>query len=168
MRITMLLCDHAVVADGKLYINGGGWSIRPALPVPMYLALKFDVPWDQAGQPMTLDLRLVDEDGHPVVQPGPQGPQEGVFAAPAYPLEDVVDPTGAGDSFAGGFMGALARSSDLSPVAVRRAMFYGSVMASFSVEAFSVERLVDLSRGAIESRYRAFCELTHFESLRIA
>jgi len=94
--------------------------------------------------------------------------EEGVFAAPAYPLEDVVDPTGAGDSFAGGFMGALARSSDLSPVAVRRAMFYGSVMASFSVEAFSVDRLVDLSRGAIESRYRAFCELTHFESLRIA
>ena len=81
MRITMLLCDHAVVADGKLYINGGGWSIRPAQPVPMYLALKFDVPWDQAGQPLALDLRLVDEDGHPVVQPGPQGPQEVVFAA---------------------------------------------------------------------------------------
>ena len=94
--------------------------------------------------------------------------EEGIFAAPAYPLEEVVDPTGAGDSFAGGFMGALARSADLSPLSVRRAMFYGSVMASFSVERFSVDRLIDLPPQDIEARYRAFCDLTHFESVRIA
>lgn len=94
--------------------------------------------------------------------------EDGIFAAPAYPLEEVVDPTGAGDSFAGGFMGSLARSGDLSPLAIRRAMYYGSVMASFSVEAWTVDRLIDLPKEQIESRYRAFCDLTHFESVKIA
>ena len=93
--------------------------------------------------------------------------EHGVFAAPAYPLEEVVDPTGAGDTFAGGFMGYLARVRDLSPQAVRRAMFYGSVMASFCVEAFSLDRLRDLSAGEIEGRYRAFRDLTHFEDVRL-
>ena len=73
MRVTMLLCDHAVVAEGKLYVNGGGWSVRPATPVPMFLALKFDVPWDRTGRPILLELRLLDEDGHPVHQPGSAG-----------------------------------------------------------------------------------------------
>ncbi len=86
----------------------------------------------------------------------------GVFAAPAYPLEEVVDPTGAGDSFAGGFMGYLAKMGDVSPATVKRAMIYGSVMASFCVEAFSLDRLRSLTPGAIETRYRAFCDLTHF------
>jgi sugar/nucleoside kinase (ribokinase family) len=90
-----------------------------------------------------------------------------VFAAPAFPLEEVVDPTGAGDTFAGGFMGYLARGRDLSPQAVRRAMVYGSVMASFCVEAFSLDRLRDLGAGEIEDRYRAFRDLTHFEDLRL-
>jgi len=71
MRITMLLCDHAVVAEGKLYINGGGWSVRPAAPMPMFLALKFDVPWDRAGRPIHIELHLVDEDGHPVLRRPP-------------------------------------------------------------------------------------------------
>ena len=93
--------------------------------------------------------------------------EHGVFAAPAYPLEEVVDPTGAGDTFAGGFMGYLARARDLSPQAVRRAMFYGSVMASFCVEAFSLDRLRELSTGEIEGRYRAFRDLTHFEDVRL-
>jgi sugar/nucleoside kinase (ribokinase family) len=93
--------------------------------------------------------------------------EHGVFAAPAYPLEEVVDPTGAGDTFAGGFMGYLARVRDLGPQAVRRAMFYGSVMASFCVEAFSLDRLRDLSQGEIEGRYRAFRDLTHFEDVRL-
>lgn len=93
--------------------------------------------------------------------------EHGVFAAPAYPLEEVVDPTGAGDTFAGGFIGYLARVRDLSPQAVRRAMFYGSVMASFCVEAFSLDRLRELSQSEIEGRYRAFRDLTHFEDVRL-
>jgi sugar/nucleoside kinase (ribokinase family) len=93
--------------------------------------------------------------------------EAGVFAAPAFPLDEVVDPTGAGDTFAGGFMGALARSGELAPQAVRRAMFYGSVMASFCVEGFSLDRLRDLSQTQIDERYRAFRDLTHFEDVRL-
>jgi sugar/nucleoside kinase (ribokinase family) len=79
----------------------------------------------------------------------------------------VVDPTGAGDTFAGGFMGYLARSSELDPQAVRRAMIYGSVMASFCVEDFSLDRLRALTPSDIEGRYRAFRDLTHFEDVRL-
>jgi sugar/nucleoside kinase (ribokinase family) len=93
--------------------------------------------------------------------------EHGVFAAPAYPLEEVIDPTGAGDTFAGGFIGYLARVRDLGPQAVRRAMFYGSVMASFCVEAFSLDRIRELTQGEIEGRYRAFRDLTHFEDVRL-
>ncbi len=93
--------------------------------------------------------------------------EHGVFAAPAYPLEEVVDPTGAGDTFAGGFVGYLARVRELSPQAVRRAMFYGSVMASFCVEAMSLDRLRALTQSEIEGRYRAFRDLTHFEDVRL-
>ncbi|MDB4964894.1 MAG: PfkB domain protein [Myxococcales bacterium] len=93
--------------------------------------------------------------------------EHGVFAAPAYPLERVVDPTGAGDTFAGGFMGYLARVRDVGPQAVRRAMFYGSVMASFCVEDYSLDRLRTLTDGEIEGRYRAFRDLTHFEDVRL-
>jgi sugar/nucleoside kinase (ribokinase family) len=87
-----------------------------------------------------------------------------VFATPAYPLEEVFDPTGAGDSFAGGFMGQLARSGDLSQGGLRRAIVYGSVVASFTVEDFGVKRLADLSLPRIEERYQRFVQLTDFHS----
>ncbi len=88
---------------------------------------------------------------------------ESVFAVPAYPLEDVFDPTGAGDTFAGGVMGYLASSGDVSPAGVRRAIVYGSVLASFTVEAFSLERLRSLTREEIDRRYRQFISLTAFD-----
>ena len=87
-----------------------------------------------------------------------------IFATPAYPLEEVLDPTGAGDSFAGGFLGHLARSGDRGQGALRRAIVYGSVVASFVVEAFGVERLSTLSIAEIEERYRRFVELTDFRT----
>jgi sugar/nucleoside kinase (ribokinase family) len=71
-------------------------------------------------------------------------------------LEVVHDPTGAGDTFAGGFMGALAEQGKIEPSAIRKAMAYGSVVASFGVEAFSLERLQQLTRGEIDHRFRAF------------
>jgi sugar/nucleoside kinase (ribokinase family) len=86
----------------------------------------------------------------------------GIFAAPAYPLESVFDPTGAGDTFAGGFLGSLAASS-FTADDYRRSIIYGSVLASFNVEAFSLDRLRTLSRPEIESRFREFRELTRFE-----
>ena len=93
-----------------------------------------------------------------------------VFAAPAMPLEDVVDPTGAGDSFGGGFMGYLLRhltGDSLDGMTVRRAMICGSTMASFCCEDFSLHRFVSLDSKSIDERFRAFRHLTHFDELRL-
>lgn len=87
-----------------------------------------------------------------------------VFATPAYPLEEVFDPTGAGDSFAGGFLGQLARSGKMDQGGLRRAIVYGSVVASFTVEDFGVKRLTDVSLAQIEERYQQFVRLTDFHS----
>jgi sugar/nucleoside kinase (ribokinase family) len=87
-----------------------------------------------------------------------------VFATPAYPLEEVFDPTGAGDSFAGGFLGQLARSGDASQRGIRRAIVYGSVVASFTVEDFGVKRLTTASLSDIEERYQRFIQLTDFQT----
>jgi sugar/nucleoside kinase (ribokinase family) len=86
-----------------------------------------------------------------------------IFFAPGYPLEQVRDPTGAGDTFAGGFMGHLARSGDLSDRGLRRALVYGSVMASFAVEEFGVSRLLRLQMPEIEERFQEFKSMTHFD-----
>jgi sugar/nucleoside kinase (ribokinase family) len=86
-----------------------------------------------------------------------------VFFAPALPLEDVFDPTGAGDTFAGGFMGYLAKTKDLSFENMKRAVIYGSALASFCVEKFGPERLKELSRKEIEERVQIFIELVDFD-----
>lgn len=86
------------------------------------------------------------------------------FAAPALPLENVFDPTGAGDSFAGGFMGYLSQNGTMNEAALRQAVIYGSVMASFNVEAFSLDRMRTLTREEINARYKEFQSLTFFES----
>ncbi len=91
--------------------------------------------------------------------------EKGVFGAPAFPLEMVKDPTGAGDTFAGGFMGYLTSTGNFSDVGLRRAIIFGSVMASFTVEGFSLDRLRQLEYPDLESRYRDFKRLTHFEDL---
>ncbi|MGB8412690.1 MAG: PfkB family carbohydrate kinase [Candidatus Binatus sp.] len=85
--------------------------------------------------------------------------EEGMFAVPAYPLEEVVDPTGAGDTFAGGMMGFLARHGRVTESSLRTAVVYGSVMASFVVERFSLERLLALTWEEIDNRYREFINL---------
>ncbi|HZY71858.1 MAG TPA: PfkB family carbohydrate kinase [Edaphobacter sp.] len=85
------------------------------------------------------------------------------FRAPALPLAEVVDPTGAGDSFAGGFYGYLASQPKLTPAAFRTAMFYGGVMGSFAVERFGTERLQSVTRDEIEERFNLFKEISHLE-----
>jgi sugar/nucleoside kinase (ribokinase family) len=85
------------------------------------------------------------------------------FRAPALPLEQVVDPTGAGDSFAGGFFGYVASQGELTPAVFRRAMFYGSVMGSYACERFGTERLQQLTRKEIDERFLIFRELTHLD-----
>jgi sugar/nucleoside kinase (ribokinase family) len=88
-----------------------------------------------------------------------------VFAASAYPLPALFDPTGAGDSFAGGFMGYVARAGAADGAVLRRAIVLGSVLASFAVEQFSLERLATLTHGEIRARYAEFRQLTHFDEL---
>ncbi len=85
-----------------------------------------------------------------------------LFWAPAFPVENVKDPTGAGDSFAGGFMGYLSRRKDLSPGRLRKAVVYGSIMASFCVEDFSLNRMRRVTPPEIQDRYKMFCKLTRF------
>jgi sugar/nucleoside kinase (ribokinase family) len=85
------------------------------------------------------------------------------FRAPALPIEEVKDPTGAGDSFAGGFMGYIASQKQLNREVLKRALFYGGVMGSFAVERFGTERLQSLTRQEIDGRFQVFRELTHLE-----
>ena len=90
--------------------------------------------------------------------------RDSYFVVPAYPLESVFDPTGAGDTFAGGFMGYLASQPEADEATMRRAMIYGSVMASFNVEEFGTERVSRLTREEIDERYAALREMTHFDA----
>lgn len=85
------------------------------------------------------------------------------FVAPGYPLESVIDPTGAGDAFAGGFLGYLDAAGSTSPAEVRRAMIYGSTVASFQVEGIGPERLLTLTRAEVDARFREFRALTHYD-----
>ena len=104
---------------------------------------------------------------HVIIKKGEHGAflfrENNIFFAPAYPLESVFDPTGAGDSFAGGFIGYLARTGDLSDANMRRAVIYGSAMGSFAVEKFSIERLMTVTRAELDQRLHAFKQLVTFE-----
>lgn len=91
--------------------------------------------------------------------------KDSYFVVPAYPLESVFDPTGAGDTFAGGFMGYLASQKEITDETLRRAMIYGSVMASFNVEEFGTERVDRLEYNEINQRFRDFKRMTHFDEI---
>lgn len=88
-----------------------------------------------------------------------------IFSAPAYPMESIFDPTGAGDSFAGGLIGYLANTDNLTEDNIRQAIIFGSVMASFNVEDFSLNRMRTLTLAEINERYKEFKRLTHFEDI---
>jgi sugar/nucleoside kinase (ribokinase family) len=104
---------------------------------------------------------------HVIIKKGEHGAfmftEKSIFFAPAFPLENVFDPTGAGDAFAGGFIGYLAATGDLSEANMRRAVIYGSVMGSFAVEKFSIERLMTVTRAEIDQRMRDMRRLVAFE-----
>ncbi len=104
---------------------------------------------------------------HVVIKKGEHGAilfsDESVFFSPGYPLEEVEDPTGAGDAFAGGLVGQLARASATTPMELRRAVVYGCTLGSFACEAFGPRRLADISMDQIEDRVKAFRHLTYFE-----
>jgi sugar/nucleoside kinase (ribokinase family) len=92
---------------------------------------------------------------------------ENIFYAPALPLAEVFDPTGAGDTFAGGLMGYLAMTGEVSFDNIKRAIIYGSAMASFCVEKFSTERLLSLSKAEIDERIQKFVKLVNFDSIPV-
>jgi sugar/nucleoside kinase (ribokinase family) len=89
--------------------------------------------------------------------------RDAIFAVPAYPLENVFDPTGAGDTFAGGFLGYLASRREIHDRELRRAIIFGSVLASFTVEKFSLDRLREVTLRDVQQRYQEFRALTHFD-----
>jgi len=107
----------------------------------------------------------MDSEGTQAEDQLPSGDSLSVFGAPAYPLEDVSDPTGAGDSFAGGFVGYLAGVNRCDVQSLRQAIIFGSVMASFCVEKFSLDRLKELTLTEIELRYKEFKAMTQFEDI---
>ena len=88
--------------------------------------------------------------------------RKNIFSLPAFVLEDVFDPTGAGDTFAGGFVGYLAKQKKLDEKTLRQAAVYGTVMASFCVEKLGPEKLISLNPGQIKKRYQEFCQLAKF------
>ena len=104
---------------------------------------------------------------HVIIKKGEHGAfmftESSIFFAPAFPLENVFDPTGAGDAFAGGFIGYLAATGDMSDANMRRAVIYGSVMGSFAVEQFSIDRLMTVTRAEIDQRMREMRRLVTFE-----
>jgi len=143
---TLARVDVLLINDAEARQLSGEWNVVKAARAI------------RARGPKTL---IVKKGEHGVVMFG----EGGSFAAPAYPLEEVFDPTGAGDTFAGGFLGYLAGAPALDDDTYRRAVIMGSTMASFCVEAFSLDRLLRLTRTEIDERFRLFKRLTHFEVL---
>jgi sugar/nucleoside kinase (ribokinase family) len=146
LRRTLARVDVLLINDSEARELSGEWNLSRAARAI------------RAMGPRTL---VVKKGEHGVVMFG----RGGTFAAPAFPLEEVFDPTGAGDTFAGGFMGYLASRPTVDETALRQAVIMGSTLASFAVEAFSLERLLSLSRAEIEERFGLFRRLTHFEAL---
>lgn len=161
---------HSMVDTIKFYIDTARDELMETMSAADFISINESEARELAGTPS------IARAGRKLLQGGPDGvviklgefgaafiSQGDYFVAPGYPLEEVVDPTGAGDSFAGGFMGYLDSVVNVTPGEIRRAMIYGSTVASFQVEGFGPSRLLTLTREEVEVRYRKFRELTHFE-----
>ena len=151
VRETLKRVDVLLINDAEARQLSGEWNVVKAARAI------------RAMGPRTL---VIKKGEHGVLMFG----EEGSFAAPAYPLEEVFDPTGAGDTFAGGFLGYLAGASTgagggAADEVLRRAVVMGSTLASFCVEAFSLDRLLRLTRAEIDERFRLFKRLTQFEAI---
>jgi sugar/nucleoside kinase (ribokinase family) len=146
LKKTLKLVDILLINDAEARELSGEWNIVKAA---------------RAIRAMGPKALVIKKGEHGVLM----FTETGVFAAPAYPLEAVFDPTGAGDTFAGGFLGYLAATDLTGDEALRRAIVMGSTLASFCVEAFSLDRLLTLQRKEIDARYQLFKQLTHFEAL---
>jgi sugar/nucleoside kinase (ribokinase family) len=137
--------DILLVNDGEARELSGEWNIHKAGR------------WILDHGPKRVVIKQ-GEYGALLVEPGRR------FYVPAYPLEEVFDPTGAGDAFAGGFMGYLARAKSVAPAQLRRAMVYGATMGSFAVEGFGIRGFEGVSYDAVQRRVQSFVDLTHVPS----
>lgn len=144
LKSVLGLVDLLTINDEEARLLSGEYSLRKAAKKIMAMG------------PKTLIIKK-GEHGALLFQ------EDRIFFAPALPLEEVFDPTGAGDSFAGGFIGYLAATDDISFDNMKRAIIYGSAMASFCVEKFGTERLVNLSKEEINARVQEFVKLASFE-----
>lgn len=157
-----------VVADTmNFWIDGARAELLETLKRVDVLSINDSEARELAGVPNLIKAAAVIRAMGPkqlIIKKGEHGAllftEDGIFSAPAYPIIDLFDPTGAGDTFLGGFSGWLDRTGDLSDANFRRAVVFGSVMASFCVEKFGPERLYDLDQQEIENRYTAFRALS--------
>ena len=148
---TLKLIDVLLINDGEAKLLAGD----PNLPRAAHRIL--------AKGPKALVIKHGEYGATIFFREGAWGIGRHPFRAPALPLDEVLDPTGAGDSFAGGFMGYIASQGEINREVLKRAMFYGGVMGSFAVERFGTERLRMLTRAEIDARFQLFRELTHLE-----
>ena len=151
---TLRLIDILLINDGEVRMLAGDSSVPRA-------AMKI-----LAKGPRALVIKHGEYGATIFFRQGAFGIGTHPFRAPALPLEEVCDPTGAGDSFAGGFMGYIAAQGDLNREVLKRAMFYGGAMGSFAVECFGTRRLQNLTRHEIDARFEVFRELTHLDGDR--
>jgi sugar/nucleoside kinase (ribokinase family) len=156
----------------NFWIEGKRDSLLETLKMVDILLINDGEARELSGQPNLVKAAAVIHSFGPrilIIKQGEYGAllftENKIFSAPAYPLEAVFDPTGAGDCFAGGFMGYLSSTMNFDESNIRKAIIFGSVMASFNVEAFSLDKIKSLDYGEIEGRYREFKKLTHFEDL---
>jgi len=173
--IGMLSAPRATMVDTiKFFIDGALGDLRETMRLADFVSLNESEARELARTPGIARAGRVLLDGAAgggptgvVIKLGEYGAafvsDQDYFVAPGYPLEEVVDPTGAGDAFAGGFLGYLDTVPQITPGEIRRAVVYGSTVASFQVEGYGPARLLTLTRDEVELRYREFRALTHFE-----
>jgi len=156
----------------RYYIDNQEDAVRAAFASASFVAINESEARQLSGEPGIARATAALLNGGPqrgvVVKLGEYGAAfrsaDDYFVAPGYPLEEVRDPTGAGDAFAGGFMGYLDSVPVITPAEIRRAVIYGSTVASFKVEDFGTDRLRSLTRAEVDARYGEFRRLTHFEA----
>ena len=151
LRQTLRMVDILLINDGEARML----AQDPSLPRAARKVL--------ASGPQSLVVKHGEYGATIFFREGAFGVGSHPFRAPALPIEEVKDPTGAGDSFGGGFMGYIASQAELNREVIKRALFYGGVMGSFAVECFGTSRLEGLSREEIDARFQVFRELTHLE-----
>ena len=169
--IGMLSAPRATMVDTiKFFIDGALDDLRETMRAADFVSLNESEARELARTPSIARAGRVLLDGGPsgvLIKLGEYGAafmsDQDYFVAPGYPLEEVIDPTGAGDAFAGGFLGYLDTVPQITTAEIRRAVVYGSTVASFQVEGYGPARLLTLTRDEVELRYREFRALTHFE-----